>query len=117
MKVENPGEQTPIEKRRWPRGEVEGECFIDRFEVGYPIRNIGPGGVRILSHKIFESGEKVRLLVSFKDGYQFETLSYVVWCSENAEEAKKSFEVGFKFIDLDPKDFQYIKDRLALKFW
>jgi len=109
-------EKAPEENRRWPRIEIEGHCFIGQSEVMYKIKNIGPGGIRISSPTEFEPGDKFRLQVSLEDGFQFETLGYVVWCLEAQAEEQKSYEVGFKFVDLQTEEFQHIKKLIRLKF-
>jgi hypothetical protein len=116
MTIEEFGEKSPVEKRRWPRIEIEGFCFIEQKEGMYRIRNIGPGGIRISSPTEFDAGEKFKLQVSLRDGYQFETVGYVVWCLEQPENVKDNYEVGFKFVSLQTEDFKHIKKLIRLSF-
>ena len=116
MTLEEFGGKSPAEKRQWPRIDIKGHCFIDQSEVMYKIRNIGPGGIRISSPAEFEPGDKFRLQVQLEDGFQFETLAYVVWCLENGEDPQSNYEVGFKFLGLHTQDFQHIKKLISLSF-
>lgn len=116
MTFEGLGEKSPDEKRQWPKIDKEGCCFVDGSEVAYQIKNIGPGGIRISSPEEIEPGTKSRLHISLKDGHQFESSGYVIWCSENGEGSPNMYEVGFKFVDLHPEDIRHIKKLLVLKY-
>jgi hypothetical protein len=115
MTLEEFGEKSPSEKRQWPRIDIQGHCYIDRSEIMYKIRNIGPGGIRISSPAEFEPGDKFRLQIYLEDGFHFDTLAYVVWCLENPEERPSNYEVGLKFVGLHSEDFKHIKKLIRLK--
>ncbi len=103
-----------LDQRVFPRFSTRCDITIsDR--VGGTIKtktqNIGVGGVCVILDKELEKLSEAKLRLILNESSPIECKARVVWMirSKEPSSGKMSYDTGFEFMDLDPKDKQRIQ--------
>jgi len=101
------------EKRRWPRAKVMAEIQWSRDEDASPgltekTKNIGAGGVCLVSKEKLNSGDRLRLEINLPTGDTIRAKARVVWTKKYEITVSKTNEIGYytgvEFIDILEED-------------
>jgi c-di-GMP-binding flagellar brake protein YcgR len=130
------GEEFRARKLRIPRGELAGFWggherretvrLFQGLEVRYRVkehahantpghgRDISTGGVRLVTHERISQGSALAVEITLPGRKEaFAADGEVVWTKElpsQDPEGRRVFEVGLQFIDLKPKDENFLSD-------
>lgn len=93
-----------IEYKLLPRKRILKQCFLE---------NISGGGLMFTLEHCLNKGDRLKTLIYFpEEPKPVAAFSKVVWCKKISGKDKRNFNVGIKYIKLDPKD----KERFVFLF-
>jgi hypothetical protein len=78
-----------------------------------PVGDISLGGLRAYSDDVQKVGVRLELDLVLPDGGVITTLTEVVWAEELAAGAPARFEMGLRFVEVEPEDLDRIAALLA----
>jgi c-di-GMP-binding flagellar brake protein YcgR len=99
------------ERRKYRRIQAPVYCRPAGVELLVRTRqpiDISMGGVRIYSDTKFEAGELLKLEFFLPDAPPLVYTAEVVWTDELPEDSDAAFDVGLKFIQLEPEAARHL---------
>ncbi len=77
------------------------------------VKDISLGGLRALSDDPQKLGVRLELELIFPEGEPATCLTEVVWCEELAPGAPAKYEMGLRFVQVEPEELERISSVLA----
>ena len=110
-------------QRKFPRVNLRCEILIKPEETTEPIsamtQNLGAGGVCVILDRALERFSKcrIRLHLAEKAAQVIDCAGKIVWAvpTQEIKSAKKRFDTGIQFLDMDPSHGEKIRDFLEVQ--
>jgi len=97
----------PQDRRRYPRVRSPISCrpvsFLARA-LPRQVQDASVGGLRAYSDDAHRVGERLELELLFPDGHGATVLAEVVWIEALPDGAPARYDVGMRFVQMDPDD-------------
>ncbi len=97
---------TELDRRKYRR--VHAPIFIQ--PVGplqrHTLRDVSLGGLRAYSDEAHEAGERLQLELLLPDKSSITVLVEVAWVNELPKDAPARFDVGLRYIDIEPEELE-----------
>lgn len=72
------------------------------------VHDISIGGLRAAADEAQKVGARLEMELLFPDGGSATCLAEVVWCEPQPEGSRGRFEVGLRFVEVEPEDLERI---------
>lgn len=107
---------TPVDRRKFHRARtsilVRPAGPLARV-APRPVKDISLGGLRALSDEKQKLGARLELELLFPAGEPATCLAEVVWIEELVKGAPAKYEMGLRFVEVEPEDLERISSILV----
>ena len=100
------------DRRQYLRLNAPIYCRPARFTSNRtPLVNIGLGGIRVYSDKIFKAGERLEIELFLPDNTSIICNVKVVWANQ-LEGTHAKYDIGLQFLEVEGTDLQHLANIL-----